>query len=195
MVSKKFLFALAASLLLMVSVNGYSHEDSLRYQAGPQFAASNPDSLVVDDILWINRYVLPDQTWGKITNIERLRVSPALTSVIKSKYRFFITQPIDHNPPELGTFKQRVIVAFNNFKGPNVLITEGYGAASGSNPRYGEEIAVLLGGNIIQVEHRYFNESVPFMQDDSTITWETLNWDYMTSEQEAADLHITFFKG
>lgn len=189
MVSKKFLFALAASLLLMVSVNGYSQEDSLRYQAGPMFAASNPDSLVVDDLLWINRYVLPDQTWGRITNIERLRVSPALTSVIKSKYRFFITQPIDHHHPELGTFKQRVIVAFNNFKGPNVLITEGYGAASGSNPRYGEEIAFLLGGNIIQVEHRYFNESVPFMQDDSTITWETLNWDYMTSEQEAADLH------
>ena len=49
--------------------------------------------------------------------------------------------------------------------------------------------STLFKTNMIEVEHRYFGESIPFMQDDSTITDETLNWDYMTARNEAADLH------
>ena len=111
------------------------------------------------------------------------------TAGFKEKYVFFIEQPIDYNNRTVGTYKQRVIVGFIDFNAPNVIVTEGYGAAYALNPKYREEVSRLLNGNEIFVEHRYFLESTPFIQDDSTITPETLNWDYMTAVNEAADLH------
>ena len=189
---KSFAVAFASAMMLFVfcsSSFAQNGEDSLRYQAGPKFASSNPDSLVVDDFLWCNRYVMPNQTYARFSDFERLPIAAPLKNHLKAKYKMFITQPIDHKHPEKGLFKQRVIVGFANFKAPTVIITEGYTAKYGANPRYDEEVAYLLQCNFVLVEHRYFNESVPFMQDDSTITWEKLNWDYMTAEQEAADLH------
>ena len=47
----------------------------------------------------------------------------------------------------------------------------------------------MFNTNLVVVEHRYFLESVPFMQDDKSITPETLDWSYMTAVNEAADLH------
>ena len=188
---KTFAVAFASAMMLFVCCGSAfaQNEDSLRYLAGPRFASSNVDSLVLDDFAWCNRYVMPDQQWARFTDIERIPVAKQLQGHLKAKYKMFITQPIDHKHPEKGLFRQRVIVGFANFKAPTVIITEGYTAKYGANPRYDEEVAYLLQCNFVLVEHRYFNESVPFMQDDSTITWENLNWDYMTAEQEAADLH------
>ncbi|MGM9773607.1 MAG: S28 family serine protease [Candidatus Egerieousia sp.] len=156
--------------------------------AGVEWASSPVDSLVLEDFNWCNRYVLPGNPCSRISDVERLPVGDRAKKYYKSKYRMFITQPIDHKDPSKGLFKQRVTVCFAGFKRPNVIVTEGYVAHSG-HPNYTEELSTILDANVIEVEHRYFNESVPFMQDDSTITWETLNWDYMTAEQEAADLH------
>jgi hypothetical protein len=55
------------------------------------------------------------------------------------KYVTYFTQPIDHENPELGTFRQRVIVSHVGFDRPTVLVTEGYGGTYGMNPRYREE--------------------------------------------------------
>lgn len=125
----------------------------------------------------------------QISDIEPLAIDTTRVKRLQNKYVFFITQPIDHKNLSVGTFKQMVVVAFAGVDRPNVIITEGYTGTYGLNPAYDEEVARLLNCNYILVEHRYFNKSVPFMQDDPNITWATLNWDYMTAEQEAADLH------
>lgn len=95
------------------------------------------------------------------------------------KYLVRITQPVDHRDPAAGTFTQRVIVSHVGFDRPTILVTEGYGAAYALNPRYQEELSKLLDANMVFVEYRYFLESTP----------NPCNWDYLTAENSAYDLH------
>jgi hypothetical protein len=113
-------------------------------------------------------------------------IEPLYSDHYEEKYVVKITQPLDHKHPETGTFTQRVIVSHVGFDRPTVIVTEGYGAAYGMNPRYREELSGLLGANVVFVEHRYFLESTP----------EPLNWDFLTAENSAYDLHnvTTAFK-
>ncbi len=124
----------------------------------------------------------------KVSGIEALKVGPRAKDCFTEKYKFFIEQPIDHTNPSVGTFRQKVVLFHKEFSRPMVLITEGY-SSNGAHPNYNNELCAMLNTNMVEVEHRYFNESIPFMQDDTTITDETLNWDYMTAKNEAADLH------
>ncbi|MEG0517262.1 MAG: aminopeptidase [Bacteroidales bacterium] len=125
----------------------------------------------------------------KISGMKALEVSDKLQKPFKEKYVLFVEQPIDHANPAKGTYRQRVIVSVADYNAPTVLITEGYGAAYALNPRYREEISSMFNTNQVFVEHRYFLESIPFKQDDSTITDETLDWSYMNAANEAGDLH------
>lgn len=95
------------------------------------------------------------------------------------KYLVRITQPVDPKNPAAGTFTQRVIVAHVGYDRPTILVTEGYGAAYALNARYQEELSKLLDANMIFVEYRYFLESTP----------KPCNWDYLTAENSAYDLH------
>lgn len=125
----------------------------------------------------------------KVSDIEELTVAEGERwEKYTSKYRFFVEQPIDHTNPEIGTFRQRVVLMHCGFADPMLLVTEGY-TSRGSSKRYSNELSDLFNTNIIEVEHRYFSESIPFMQNDSTITDDSLNWDYMTAKNAAADLH------
>ena len=90
-----------------------------------------------------------------------------------------IEQQVDPKNPAAGTFTQRVIVGHVGFDRPTVIVTEGYGAAYALRPRYHEELCKLLNANLIFVEYRYFLESTP----------EPKNWDYLTAENSAYDLH------
>lgn len=117
---------------------------------------------------------------------ERLKALPGVNSVEKlksdhfaEKYVVKLTQPVDHGNPEAGDFSQRVIVAHVGYDRPTVMITEGYSGAYALNPRYQEELSKLLNANMVFVEHRYFLESTP----------EPCNWDYLTAENSAHDLH------
>ncbi len=95
------------------------------------------------------------------------------------KYVTYFTQPIDHERPELGTFRQRVFVSHVGFDRPTVLVTEGYGASYASNPKYREELSKWFNTNMIFVEYRYFLESTP----------EPCDWQYLTTKNSADDLH------
>lgn len=123
-----------------------------------------------------------------ISDIKALEPSKKLKALYSEKYQLFIEQPIDHTNPSIGTFKQKVVLFHCGYDRPMVLVTEGY-TSRGANPNYNNELSTMFNTNMIEVEHRYFQESIPFMQADSTITDETLNWDYMTAKNEAADLH------
>ena len=94
-------------------------------------------------------------------------------------YRFFVLglrQPVDHTDPTAGTFEQRLTLLHAGTGRPTVLFTTGYEAVLA--PRR-TEAAVLLGGNQLQVEHRYFGDSRP----------PTADYTHLTVRQAADDHH------
>ena len=129
-----------------------------------------------------------DEYGIKISGIKSLEPAENLKSLYSEKYQFFVEQPIDHTNPAMGTFRQKVVLLHCGYDRPTVLVTEGYNSR-GANPKYNNELSTMFRTNMVEVEHRYFQESIPFMQNDKSITDETLNWNYMTAKNEAADLH------
>lgn len=125
-----------------------------------------------------------EQKISAISAIKEIR--PLETSEFSEKYVTYFTQPLDHRHPEKGSFRQRVIVSHVGFDRPTVIVTEGYGAAYALRSQYREELSKLLNANMIFVEYRYFLESTP----------EPKNWQYLTAENSADDLHAitTAFK-
>jgi len=113
-------------------------------------------------------------TLDGVSGIEKLK-----SDVYAEKYLVRINQQIDPKHPDVGTFTQRVIVAHVGYDRPTVIVTEGYGAAYALNPRYQEELCKLFNANMVFVEYRYFLESTP----------NPCNWDYLTAENSAYDLH------
>lgn len=123
----------------------------------------------------------------KISTISAIKeIRPLETSEFSEKYVTYFTQPLDHRHPEKGSFRQRVIVSHVGFDRPTVIVTEGYGAAYALRSQYREELSKLLNANMIFVEYRYFLESTPEPKD----------WQYLTAENSADDLHAitTAFK-
>lgn len=125
-----------------------------------------------------------EQKINAISAIKEIR--PLETSEFSEKYVTYFTQPLDHRHPEKGSFRQRVIVSHVGFDRPTVIVTEGYGAVYALRPQYREELSKLLNANMIFVEYRYFLESTPEPKD----------WQYLTAENSADDLHAitTAFK-
>ena len=122
----------------------------------------------------------------KNMHIRYAAIRPLETSEFSEKYVTYFTQPLDHRHPEKGSFRQRVIVSHVGFDRPTVIVTEGYGAAYALRSQYREELSKLLNANMIFVEYRYFLESTPEPKD----------WQYLTAENSADDLHAitTAFK-
>ena len=89
-------------------------------------------------------------------------------------YDLFVKQPIDHQHPEKGYFNQWVQLKHRGFNNPTVMETHGYGMGRGGN-----EVEQILNANNIGVEYRYFGKSKP----------DSMQWEYLTIEQAAADLH------
>lgn len=100
----------------------------------------------------------------------------------QSAWKLSVKQPLDHKNPEAGYFYQKVYLSHMGFSSPTVIVTEGYNR--NRNRIY--ELTDLLDANQIQVEHRFFGESIP----------EDLNYDYLNLEQACADYHRirTLFK-
>ena len=101
-------------------------------------------------------------------------------------YELLITQPLDHNNPDKGNFKQRVFLSLKCKKRPVVLVTEGYNAHRAVRPDYTSELTRILDANQIFVEHRYFGKSLP----------ENMDYQYLTIENAANDHHrvVELFK-
>ncbi|WP_439184302.1 S28 family serine protease [Carboxylicivirga taeanensis] len=123
----------------------------------------------------------PEQLFKTSTSISVQNI-PSDTSLYNQSWLLLFDQPIDHQHPEKGSFKQRIWYSHRSIDAPVVMITEGYSA----NRNYTSELARLVKANQIIVEHRYFSESKP----------DSLDWQYLTVEQAAHDHHriIQFFK-
>jgi len=90
------------------------------------------------------------------------------------EYIIMLEQPLDHNDPSAGTFKQRLFLAHYNFKEPMLMVTEGYAAY----PRY-YELSDMIMSNQLIIEYRFYGESKPSNYD----------YKYLTNDQAAADYH------
>lgn len=101
--------------------------------------------------------------------------------LFQEAYQVMFPQPIDHFSTESDSFYQKLYVSFYADARPTILSTEGY---TGRDVTL--ELSRIIGANQIICEHRYFGDSVP----------DTLDWQYLTVRQAAADHHeiIEFFK-
>jgi hypothetical protein len=128
---------------------------------------------------------VPDAGPGPDADIAlRLAAVPGLTVAERVStvpgYRFFrltFSQPVDHAAPDGQRFTQHLtLMQAARADAPMVLHTNGYYGFS--DPRL-EELARLLGGHQLYVEHRYFERSRPQPTD----------WRHLTVRQAAADFH------
>jgi len=115
--------------------------------------------------LEVKLFNLPDVVFNKIKTPESYQ----------SAYKLMIKQPLDHTNPEAGHFYQRVWLSHKGYDNPTTIITNGY--ARGSNNI--NEIVELLDANQLNVEHRYFGESMP----------DSVDYQYLNFEQVTADYH------
>jgi len=90
-------------------------------------------------------------------------------------YEMWFTQPIDHENPELGSFKQRVLLGHHDLSKPMVVEIQGYNIWT----EKAGELSKLIDANQLTIEHRYFKQSRP----------DSLQWDKLTIRQAAADQH------
>ncbi len=93
----------------------------------------------------------------------------------KAAYELKIRQPIDHSDPGQGYFYQRAYLSHRGFDRPTAIITNGYDRPTNRIT----EVAELVNGNQISVEHRYFGASCP----------DSMDYNYLTFDQVTADLH------
>ncbi len=109
-------------------------------------------------------FALPDVSFTKISAANELPI----------KYMLRIKQPLDHKDRSKGEFYQRVILTHQGYQQPTLMQTQGYELYKGKN-----ELEAALKANHLNIEHRYFGESVP----------DSIQWKYLTLEQVTADLH------
>ena len=110
-------------------------------------------------------FELPDVIFEKIET----------TGDFESTYELKIKQPLDHTDASKGFFYQKAFLTHKGFNRPTVIVTEGYNRDK--NRVY--ELTELLSANQIDVEHRFFGESIP----------DSLNYKYLNLKQATADLH------
>lgn len=118
--------------------------------------------------------------------IDRLVAIPNVTevkqmesTVFSEKYLITFEHYVNYNDYSAGKFTQRVFVSHVNTDSATVLVTEGYGAQYAARAGYREEVSKIFNTNLVVVEHRYFLESTP----------KEINWNYLTAEFSARDLH------
>lgn len=108
-----------------------------------------------------------------ISSVEKIREDS-----VQQVFLIAFIQPIDHRDESKGFFDQKIILIHRgDFGKPLVFDTEGYVLRNAS----ANELTLLLDGNQIKAEHRYFGESVPV---DSLFDWQ-----YLDAWQASMDYH------
>lgn len=118
-----------------------------------------------------------------VSQIEHIKANPPGTEYgFKESYTFTFKQPIDHQNPGTGSFKQFGVICFQGFDKPTVLYTRGYEHRGfAENPS--NDLADNLDANVIYMEHRYYGKS-KVSRDPQ--------WKYLTIRQACDDLHAIF---
>lgn len=121
------------------------------------------------------------QALTSVEGVRNIRVEVDETGA-DTVYFFSFRQPVNHKNPEQGTFDQQVAVSFKGFDKDVVLYTHGYEMGSKYASVKSVDLRQHLDANQVNVEHRYFGNSLPEPAD-------RLGYYYFNAEQQALDLH------
>jgi hypothetical protein len=118
------------------------------------------------------------------SNFEKLAAIKNVVSIEKREtvghfdenYEIWFEQPIDHNNPSKGTFRQRVFLGFENPSAPVFVELRGYNIGREN----AGELANHYHANQLTIEHRYFTNSRP----------KEIDWNTLTIENAAKDQAI-----
>ena len=97
-----------------------------------------------------------------------------------SVYIFYIDQPIDYKNASKGTYEHRCKLHFKGFDKNVVVYTNGYAMEPECLPF--NDLAVEYDANQLDIEHRYFGESLPENLEDLHMT-------YFDADQQAHNIH------
>lgn len=130
---------------------------------------------------------VPAQVDRNADILDQLRSIPMVVALEERTSRYAdmrllvmeVEQPLDHCDPDSPTFNQFASILFREAGAPAVYATNGY--AVSRNPTRSEPV-VLLGGNQLQVEHRFFGNSRPPVIG-------TDDWKHLNIFQAATDHH------
>ena len=128
--------------------------------------------------------VTPVVSYPEKSTFAKLAAIPNVVSIEKREtvshfdenYEIWFEQPIDHNNPERGTFRQRVFLGFENPSEPVFVELRGYNIGS----EKAGELANHYEANQLTIEHRYFTNSRP----------KEIDWNTLTIENAAKDQAI-----
>jgi hypothetical protein len=117
------------------------------------------------------------------TNFEKLASIKNVVSIEKratvshfdENYEIWFEQPVDYDDLSGGTFRQKVLLGYENGTKPVFVELQGYAAF---NENAGE-LASHYQANQLTIEHRYFTKSRP-----DTIDWNTLTVKNAAKDQE-----------
>lgn len=132
--------------------------------------------LTIISILHFGNQLVGQTIEDKLKEIKDLKFEKVTTPEgFVAAYKVFVKQPIDHKDPSKGYFNQKIWLTHSDFEKPIVIATEGYE----SDRNYMYEPTLIIKANQLDVEHRFFGESIP----------EGMDYKYLTIEQATADLH------
>ncbi len=185
---KVFLLALIALILAFSSCSDSDDENG----SAPPHTAESPAST---DAFKDKLSSLPNVSGVAKFDMDsiRSRVSEELKEKLYKGniYKFYVTSKLNpDDPADTGTFYQKVIVGFSGYDKPNCLMTTGYYLNDISTIIPTEhEIAFLLEGNFVAVEHRYFGDSLPIGIKRSDGDYDGTYWQYLSTSNAAYDVH------
>ena len=106
--------------------------------------------------------------------------------VVREKYIVWFEQPIDWASPDVGTFLQRVKIAFQDYDRVNMFYTNSRElSTSRLHADDRPEIAKMYDANSIAVEYRFYDKSIPAgLSKDKVDLWE-----HLTNENASKDFH------
>ncbi len=125
--------------------------------------------------------LLSSITFGQVEGDKAAEFLKDATNKGKWEYDSFeislnFEQPVNHDDPDGQKFTQRVFIKHVDFNKPVVIHDRGYFSRPGG-PK--TELTRMLNCNEVEIEHRYFAPSIP----------DSVDWNYLTIEQAAADQH------
>ena len=116
-----------------------------------------------------------------VSDVEVKMAKNADSSTV-ANYFFNYDQLVDQFDEKKGTFKQRIAMQLSDLNAPVIVHTLGYAMTMEGKYAVGEDLKKFLNANWVEIEYRYFGNSLPEPANDMNLT-------YLYSDQAAVDIH------